>query len=330
MATITPLDGSLVLAPLGFEKETLRELGGKARPVIDGARLFAIASPTIDVAWSANVWRHPLRIRFDDVDDALATLRGLSPRWSALPLARIDDTSRIAKRLRAVTPTPIAFPSEAPTDHAAASFGRPDPLASFALLDAQTLLASTRCSSVFPNGEVVFAEDRRGPPSRAYLKLWEALVRMRRRPTYGDRCIDLGSSPGGWTWALQRLDAWVLSVDKAPLDPRIARLPRVECRRASAFSLDAKSTGNLDWIVSDVICYPERLFAMLDRFLEVHPRASYVVTIKFQGEAEMKPVRDFVDRHGGELVHLHHDKHELTWMRAGEPTRRRRRAHRAR
>src|SRR5262249_8099950 len=151
------------------------------------------------------------------------------------------------------------FPSKAPTE----------PLGAFAVVSPNEILASARCTSVFPFDAPTFVEDRRGPPSRAYLKLWEACFRLGKWPVYGDRCIDLGSSPGGWTWAVQRLDAWVLSVDKAPLDPRIARLPRVECRRASAFSLDPKSVGALDWIVSDVIAYPERLLGMIDRWIEV-------------------------------------------------------------
>ena len=80
------------------------------------------------------------------------------------------------------------------------------------------------------------------PPNRAYLKLWEALTLAAnmpdgRMPRPGELCLDLGSSPGGWSWVLQKLGARVISVDKAPLDPadRIAarhRVPRDERLRA--------------------------------------------------------------------------------------------------
>ena len=43
-----------------------------------------------------------------------------------------------------------------------------------------------------------------------------------RRPGPCETCLDLGASPGGWSWALQRMGAHVISVDKAPLAPDIA------------------------------------------------------------------------------------------------------------
>ena len=55
-------------------------------------------------------------------------------------------------------------------------------------------------------------------PSRAYLKLWEAFTVLGIRPAPGDFCIDLGASPGGWTWVLQSLGARVLSIDKGSVE----------------------------------------------------------------------------------------------------------------
>ena len=68
---------------------------------------------------------------------------------------------------------------------------------SWTLLDPETMLAAAQCTSPFPNGEIGFVEDRIGPPSRAYLKLWEALTLIGSRPGPGERRVDLGSSPGG-------------------------------------------------------------------------------------------------------------------------------------
>ena len=74
------------------------------------------------------------------------------------------------------------------------------PLGSWTLLEPDLMLAAGDCSSPFPNGEARLVEDREGPPSRAYLKLYEAFVRLRRWPRAGETCLDLGASPGGWTW----------------------------------------------------------------------------------------------------------------------------------
>ena len=95
-----------------------------------------------------------------------------------------------------------------------------------------------------------FVEDRAGPPSRAYLKLWEALTLSGQHPGPGDLCLDLGSSPGGWSWALQQMGARIISVDKAPLDPAVARLPGIEHRDDSAFALDPAAIGPVDWLFS--------------------------------------------------------------------------------
>src|SRR5260370_16661169 len=95
-----------------------------------------------------------------------------------------------------------------------------------------------------------------GPRSRAYLKRWELFTLLGQAPRAGERCLDLGSSPGGWSWVLARLGAHIISVDKAPLDPRVAALPGIEMRRESAFVLDATSVGALDSLLSDTLSYP--------------------------------------------------------------------------
>ena len=71
---------------------------------------------------------------------------------------------------------------------------------------------AARCASPFPHGEVGFVEDKAIPPNRAYLKLWEAFTLLGRHPGAGERCLDMGASPGGWTWVLQSLGAQVLGI----------------------------------------------------------------------------------------------------------------------
>jgi 23S rRNA (cytidine2498-2'-O)-methyltransferase len=186
-------------------------------------------------------------------------------------------------------------------------------LGSWTLLAPDRLLAAAHCNAPFPNGEVTFVEDREGPPNRAYLKLWEALVRLGRWPQPGERCLDLGASPGGWTYVLAKLGAGVVAIDKAPLDPKVAAMPGVAWRGESAFALDPASVGSVDWVFSDVICYPARLLALVERWRASGLARNFVCTIKFQGETDHETAEAFAAIPGAQVLHLHNNKHELTF-----------------
>jgi 23S rRNA (cytidine2498-2'-O)-methyltransferase len=183
------------------------------------------------------------------------------------------------------------------------------------LLDAERLLASSAKTSPWINGECRFEEDRIGPPSRAYLKLQEALTRLGSHPVAGETCVDLGASPGGWTWTLAGLGAQVTAVDKAPLDPRVAGLPNVEVRLDSAFAMAPEPT---DWLFSDVVAYPARLLGLVRRWIDAAAAGRIVCTVKFQGETDHDAADAFAAIPGGRLMHLFHNRHELTflWERA--------------
>jgi 23S rRNA (cytidine2498-2'-O)-methyltransferase len=178
------------------------------------------------------------------------------------------------------------------------------------------MLAAAHCSSPFANGEVAFVEDRTGPPNRAYLKLWEALVRLGRWPGPGERCLDLGASPGGWTWVLARLGAAVVAVDKAPLDPRVAAMSGVSWRGESAFALAPESVGAVDWLFSDIVCYPTRLLRLVETWRSSGLVRNFVCTLKFQGETDHDAAAAFAAIPGAQVLHLHNNKHELTFLLA--------------
>ena len=196
-----------------------------------------------------------------------------------LPFAHHRRAALLIEKLPHVSARPLEFLAPAPTA----------PLGSWTLIDRDTILAAPHCSNPFPNGEARFVEDRTGPPNRAYLKLCEALALLGERPEEGDTCLDLGASPGGWTWVLARTGARVRSIDKAPLDPAVAALPNVEYRSGSAFALEPGSFGQIDWLCCDVICYPERLLRLV-RDWQDHARRM-ICTIKFQGETDQAAVQ---------------------------------------
>lgn len=290
------------LAPEGFLPQLQRELGGVGECF---SRLVLAPPPEAPVAWVANLWRDPVRLPIASIGDAANQLRAIQRNWALYPFAHHRRAALIVERLPSLSAKPLAFGDPAPKS----------PLGSWTLIDPNTILAAPNCSSPFPNGEIRFIEDKAAPPSRAYLKLWELFTLLGERPGPGDLCVDLGASPGGWSWVLQTLGARVISVDKAPLDPRIADLPGVEVRRESAFAIDPGALGPVDWLLSDVVCYPARLLKLVQRWLAAGTARRFVCTLKFQGDTDDATARAFAAIPGSRLLHLHNNKHELTWVK---------------
>ena len=260
-----------------------------------------------NVFWHQNCWLEPFRLEFSSIGEAANFLRGMQRNWAACLHTRFRRGALIASKLPTISAKPRPFPWR-PGDA---------PVGAWALLDEGAMIASARCSSPFPNGAVEFEQDKEGPPSRAYLKLWEALARMRKWPAPGERCLDAGASPGGWTWALARLGASALAVDQAPLEPRVAALPGVSFLRKDAFALKPEDVGELDWLFCDVACYPPKLYDWIEKWLASGLCRNFVCTIKMQGgakDADFETPRRFARIPGGSVVHLYHNKHELTWM----------------
>ncbi len=291
------------LAPEDFLAELREELGDAVSDI--HGRLALARGPAKPVAWVANVWCDPIRVPIASIGDAAKKLRAIQRNWMLYSFAFHRRAALIAEQLPKISARPIVFGTAAPKA----------PLGSWTLLDPDTILASPHCSSPFANGEVQFVEDHAAPPSRAYLKLWELFTILDERPKPGELCIDLGASPGGWTWVLQQLGARVLSVDKAALDQRVAGLAGIEYRRGSAFALDPRTVGSIDWLFCDVVCYPKRLLALVQKWLAAGTVRRFVCTIKFQGATDLETLRQFAAIPGSRLLHLHHNKHELTWLK---------------
>jgi 23S rRNA (cytidine2498-2'-O)-methyltransferase len=293
------------LAAEEFEEQLEDELA-RAGVVVSfrHGRLFVTEDDPVDVAWALNTWFAAERITIASIGNAAKALRDRQRNWALYAPAHRGRAELIAQRLPHVSAKPLVFGAPAPSA----------PLGSWTLLAPDLVLASTHCSSPFANGEPQFVEDRDGPPSRAYLKLGEALVRVGRWPAPGDRCLDLGASPGGWTWLLASCGARVIAVDKAPLDPRVGAMKNVEWRNDSAFALEPAAFGQIDWLCSDVIGYPARVLALVKRWQQSRTVRNMVVTVKFQGTTDHDVARAFAAIEGGRLFHLHHNRHELTFV----------------
>ncbi|MDP3162136.1 MAG: SAM-dependent methyltransferase [Reyranella sp.] len=295
------------LAVDGLEAQLKEELQRQGVvPSAEHGRLLIVEGSAVPAAWSANIWHDCVELPVASIGSAAKALRDIQRNWAMYAPLHHRRAALIQEKLPHVSAKPIVFPAAAPVS----------PLGSWTLLAPDRLLAAAHCSAPFPNGEVAFVEDREGPPNRAYLKLWEALVRVGRWPQPGERCLDLGASPGGWTYVLASLGAGVVAIDKAPLDPRVAAMSGVEWRGESAFGLDPASVGPVDWLFSDIVCYPARLLALVERWRASGLAKNFVCTLKFQGETDHDSAAAFAAIPGARVLHLHHNKHELTFLLA--------------
>jgi 23S rRNA (cytidine2498-2'-O)-methyltransferase len=290
------------LAPEGLEATLAEELdrAGAAISAWHGRLALSPDSP-VPTAWALDIWTDPREFEIASVKSAATALRALQRNWSAYTIDHHRRSALIAAHLPPVKARKLIFPEPAPIGH----------LGAWTLISPGQMLASPTKSSPFVNGECHFVEDRIGPPSRAYLKLWEACTRLGAWPRPGQTCLDLGGAPGGWTWAIARLGANVVAIDKAELDPAVTAMPGVTQRRTSAFTLAPEP---VDWLFSDIVAYPARLLALVRHWIDAGAPGRIICTLKFQGQTDHSAAADFAAIPGGRLTHLFHNKHELTFI----------------
>ena len=111
---------------------------------------------------------------------------------------------------------------------------------------------------------------------------------------------------------LARSGAQVEAVDQAPLASEVEELPNVTWRQGSAFALDPDEHAPVDWWCSDIICYPERLLALVTRWLASGRVRNLVCTVKFRGAVDHDVAARFAALPGARLFHLDQNKNELT------------------
>jgi 23S rRNA (cytidine2498-2'-O)-methyltransferase len=182
-------------------------------------------------------------------------------------------------------------------------------------------MPTTDALSLFPGGRARM-RDLPGAPSRAAMKLEEALAWFGYGPEPGDLCVDLGAAPGGWTFVLLQRRARVIAVDPGRLAPSLAGRRGLTQVVGSAFDFEPREP--VDWLFCDMAWRPLEVAALLARWARRRSARTLIANLKLP----MKKKAEFAARLRGVVGsggwrdvrtrHLYHDRDEITlgaWRR---------------
>jgi 23S rRNA (cytidine2498-2'-O)-methyltransferase len=153
-------------------------------------------------------------------------------------------------------------------------------------------------------------------PSRAAMKLDEAIDWYGVTPGKGELCVDLGSAPGGWTRRLVERGARVWSVDPANLAPDVLKLPRVKHFKVSAFEFEPDEPA--DWLFCDMAWRPLEVAQLLAKWGRRNNAAQLIANLKLPMKDKLPTLlraRQTLTDAGWRQVkmrQLYHDRDEVT------------------
>ena len=164
-----------------------------------------------------------------------------------------------------------------------------------------------------------------GSPSRSTLKLAEAIGEFlgeeerAKRFSPGMTAIDLGASPGGWTWQLVQRGLMVTAVDNGPMDPALLETGQVKHRRADGYHYQPAEP--VDWMVCDMVESPSRIARLAAKWIAEGWCSETIFNLKLPMKKrweEVERCRGIVDEALGgrgyylRMKHLYHDREEVT------------------
>ncbi|WP_323158000.1 23S rRNA (cytidine(2498)-2'-O)-methyltransferase RlmM [Pseudomonas fulva] len=167
----------------------------------------------------------------------------------------------------------------------------------------------------------------REAPSRSTLKLEEAWHQFIPREQWEQRLgddmtgVDLGASPGGWTYQLVRRGMLVTAIDNGPMAESLMDTGLVQHLMADGFTWQPKHP--VDWMVCDIVEKPARTTALIETWLGEGLCREAVVNLKLPMKQRYAEVRRLLDRMEATFKarkvrvqiackQLYHDREEVT------------------
>jgi 23S rRNA (cytidine2498-2'-O)-methyltransferase len=109
-----------------------------------------------------------------------------------------------------------------------------------------------------------------GMISRAYLKIEEALRWSELPIRPGDRCVEIGSAPGGSCEALLERGCIVTGIDPAEMDATVLANPRFTHVRARARDVPRAVFRDFRWLMSDTNVAPKHTLDTVEAIVTAH------------------------------------------------------------
>ncbi|MBI4389567.1 MAG: hypothetical protein HY580_05250 [Nitrospinae bacterium] len=174
----------------------------------------------------------------------------------------------------------------------------------------------------FPGGEQRMSFDPRSP-SRSYLKLSEAVSRLRETPLAGQTAVDLGAAPGGWSCFLLKAGCRVTAVDRGPMKIKdLSSLPG-ELKIVGTDGMRFAPEDDLrpfDWMCCDMLRPPRQTLELLEKWIARSWMKRFVVNVKLPQKNPLALVREAEellakqDLDFYKIKQLYHDRDEITLM----------------
>lgn len=153
-------------------------------------------------------------------------------------------------------------------------------------------------------------------PSRAAMKMEEAIDWLGVGPGKGDVCVDLGAAPGGWTYVVMERGARVIAIDPGSMSPDLMTRRGLQHIRGSAF--DFEPDEPVDWLLCDMVWRPLEVASLLAKWGRRGWARLMVSNIKLpmRGKADfLVRIRALLEEGGWQGVRmrqLYHDREEIT------------------
>lgn len=165
-------------------------------------------------------------------------------------------------------------------------------------------------------------------PSRSTLKLEEAFIQFipkhqwDKRLAGGLNAVDLGASPGGWTYQLVKRSMMVTAIDNGPMAESLMETGQVRHLMVDGFKFEPQKR-NIYWLVCDMIEQPQRVADRIADWIINGWCQESIFNLKLPMNKRYETVTDILLQFEQRLVkagikfhlqvkHLYHDREEVT------------------